>query len=173
MRGQSRALLSLAQLSFADSKSLETAKQELRAIKDAGRIPGFADYVNLLNREDLQFTDRDLFGTPKAPIGLLPFLQSLQEPEISRETLAERIEAKRARIKSYVIEVSLSRSPGLQDGGDGKSAMSAVGWCRARAGVSPETTSFDGQSSGISRGSNQRTFTRQLTRLAGLGFRFL
>jgi hypothetical protein len=149
------ALLSVAQLSYADSKSLETAKSELRAIKDAGRTPGFVDFVNLLNREDLQFTDRDLFGIPKAPIGLLSFLQSLQEPEIAREALLERVMAKRDRIKSYVIEVS-SQPVGMSNSGrsprrykfaaDGKKRYQCE-WKVPGEGqeVLWQTTSFDGQ----------------------------
>lgn len=135
-------LLSLGQLSFADSKSLETAKQELRAIKDAGRLPGFDDYVKLLNREDLQLTNVEAF------FKLPPLLESLQEPGISRAALAERIAAKREKIKSYEIEVSLRwRQPGrYKIAGDGKKRY-ACHWMVPGEGQEfhIRTTSFDGQ----------------------------
>jgi hypothetical protein len=135
-------LLSLGQLSFADSKSLETAKQELRAIKDAGRAPGFVDYVELLNRKDLQLNDVEFY------FHLPPFLRSLQEPEISREALAERIAAKRERIKSYVVEVSLNswQPKRYKLAGDGKKRYQCV-WRVPGEGQEfhSRTTSFDGQ----------------------------
>jgi outer membrane lipoprotein-sorting protein len=94
-------LLCLGQMSFADSESLEAAKQELRDIRAAGRVPSFVDYVDLLNRDDIQLTDLEF-------IKLRDFLGSLQEPEISREELAERIAAKRERIETYVTHVSVN-----------------------------------------------------------------
>lgn len=135
-------LLSLGQLSFADSKSLETAKQELRAIKDAGRVPGFTDYVSLLNREDLKLTDVEAF------FKLPPLLESLQEPGTSRAALAERIAAKREKINSYEFEVSLkSRQPSrYKMAGDGKKRY-ACHWMVPGEGQEfhLRTTSFDGQ----------------------------
>lgn len=94
-------LLCLGQTGFADSESLEAAKQELRDIRAAGRVPSFAEYVDLVNRDDIQLADLEFFK-------LRVFLESLQEPEISREKLAERIAAKRKKIETYVAHVSVN-----------------------------------------------------------------
>ena len=141
-------LVLAGQPSLADSESLEAARQQLLEIKEAGRIPGFADYVKVVNREDLQLTDVGF-------VRLGQFVDSLQEPEISREALAERIAAKRKNIRSYVIE-AVSKPVGKFYSGRGTHRYKFAGdgnkryqchWVVPGDGQEflRQTTSFDGQ----------------------------
>ena len=101
----------LGQVGLADSESLEQAKQELQEIKDGGTDPSFVQFVELVNRDDIQLVESEF-------IKVFIFLRSLQDPEISCEDLAE--------------------SQTLRTGRQWREAISARMDCdRRRAGVPP------------------------------------
>jgi hypothetical protein len=92
-------LLCLSHVASADPESLNVAEQVLRQADPEGRGPDLADFVTLVNREDIRL-DRMEFDE------LHRLLASLQMPEVSREQLAIRIAAKRRKISSYVAHLS-------------------------------------------------------------------
>jgi hypothetical protein len=84
----------------ADPTSLETAQKALRSIKKQGDAPSFAQYVDLLQRDDIHLNEVEW-------ITLRKLLLEMQEPEISRSDLAMRIATKRQMISAYVAEVTV------------------------------------------------------------------
>jgi hypothetical protein len=89
----------LCRVASADPISFVTAIDALGSINERGRAPSFAQFVELLKRNDIQLSGPEFHQLRK-------LLLEMQQPEISKNELAKRIATRRQTISNYVADVT-------------------------------------------------------------------